>query len=73
MMIPKKPRVEFKSCGESGNIYYILALVRNALRKQQRIQEYNDLRDAVTSSGSYKEALGHIREKIDLVDLDGQY
>jgi len=68
-----KPRVEFNSRGASGNIYAILGLVRAALRKQRRIQEYNDIYCAVTTSGSYKDALGLIRQSVDLVDLDGLY
>lgn len=70
-MKPIKPRVEFNSRGASGNIYHILGLVGTALRKQHRITDYNDIYFAVTNSGSYKEALEIIRQKIDLVDLDG--
>lgn len=72
-MTTKKPRVEFESRGESGNTIHLLCLVRAALRKQHRITEYNDLREAVLNSGSYDEALGYIREKVELVDLDGLY
>jgi hypothetical protein len=68
-----KPKVEFNSRGESGNIYRILGLVRAALQKQHRITDYNEIYFAVTNSGSYKEALEIIRQKIDLVDLDGLY
>jgi len=68
----KKQRIEFQSSGESGNIFWVLSKVRDVLRKQQRITEYNDLRDQVLNSKSYAEALAHIREKVDLVDLDGK-
>ena len=68
----KKPTVIFESCGESGNIYHILSLVRSALRKQRKIQDYNDCRDRVLNSDSYKTALGIIREYVELVDLDGR-
>lgn len=68
----RKPTVEFASCGESGNIHFVLGLVRNALRKQQRIQDYNDCRERVLNSDSYKTALGIIREYVELVDLDGR-
>ena len=67
-----KPVVYFRSRHESGNIFFILALVRDAFRKQRRITEYNDLRDRVTSAGSYQEALAIIREKVDLIDNDGE-
>ena len=69
----EKPRVEFSSRGPSGNIYYILGLVREALRKQNRYTDYNNLRDKVCSSASYKDALHIIRDVVDLVDKDGRY
>jgi hypothetical protein len=72
-MTAKKPRIEFNSRGESGNTIHILCLVRDALRKQRRHQEYSDLRDAVLNSGNYDEALNHLRKKVELVDLDGLY
>ena len=69
----EKPRVEFSSRGPSGNIYYILGLVREALRKQNRYTDYNNLRDKVCSSASYMDALHIIRDVVDLVDKDGRY
>ena len=66
-----KPTVHFHSCGESGNIFWILVAVKTALRKQRRIADYNNLRDRVTASGSYNEALAIIREYVDLIDDDG--
>ena len=69
----KKPKIVFNSHGESGNIHYILALVCHEFRKQRRITEYNDIVQRVTTSGNYKEALAVIREKIDLIDLDGKF
>ena len=68
-----KPRIEFSSCGPSGNIYYILGMVREELRKQRRYNDYNELRDKVCSSASYTEALHHIRDVVELVDKDGRY
>lgn len=69
----KKATVHFHSRGESGNIYAILAKTSAALLKAGRIGEYNGLRDAVTAAGSYREALAKIREKVDLIDDDGEY
>ena len=69
----KKPIVRFQSTGPSGNIYYILGAARDALRKQSRINDYNEMRDKVLSSESYREALIHIREYVDLIDIDGKY
>lgn len=72
-MTTSKPKIEFHSRGASGNIYAILGMARDALRKQRRILDYNTLFDAVTASGSYKEALAIIRQYADLRDLDGLY
>lgn len=68
----KKPEVHFRSEHESGNTLFILGLVREELRKQKRITEYNDLRDAVLNAGSYQEALSLMNEKVTLVDDDRQ-
>lgn len=62
--------VYFNSRGPSGNIYFVLGLVQRELRKQRRINDFNELRDKVLNSKSYDEALSHIREYVDLVDLD---
>lgn len=69
--IPKiqKPKVEFDSKGASGNIYYILGLCSKVLRKEQRITDYNQLKDDVFESKSYQDALAIIRKVIDLVDV----
>lgn len=63
--------IHFRSWHESGNIFVILALVRRELQKQRRITDYNNLRDRVTTSGSYEEALAIIRETVNLIDDDG--
>lgn len=65
-----KPVVYFQSKGESGNIYYILGMVQRELRKQRKINDFNELRDRVYNSHSYEEALSVIREYVDLIDLD---
>lgn len=68
----RKPEIHFESCHESGNIFVILALVRREMQKQRRITDYNNLRDRVTASGSYQEALAIIRETVNLIDDDGR-
>lgn len=68
-----KPRVEFHSRSSEGNIYYILGLVRNALQKQRRINDYNELWERVQKSGNYVNALAEIRKIVDLIDLDEQF
>ena len=69
----KKKAIHFKSRGESGNIYAILAKVSSYMLKQKRIPEFNELRDRVYASGSYESALGILREEVDLIDDDGRY
>lgn len=69
----KKPEIHFRSHSQSGNIFFILGMVRNALQKQRRITDYNNLRDKVFTTGSYKEALAVIRETVTLIDDDGKY
>ena len=61
-----KPIVTYDPKGESGNIFYILAKVRLALRKQRRIQDFNDCWERVQNSKSYPEALEIIKEYVEL-------
>ena len=68
----KKPTIYFHSRGETGNIFCILVMVRRTFQHLRRINDYNDLRDRVTASGSYDKALAIIREYVELIDLDGQ-
>lgn len=66
------PAVIFDSRGPSGNIFAVLALAQNALRKARRPTDFNACRDRVLASGSYTEALGIIREYVDLTDVSGE-
>ena len=50
----------------------ILAMVRQELRKQRRITEYNELWEQV-QKGDYENAIRLIREKVNLIDDDGIY
>lgn len=68
----KKPIIEFDSRGPSGNVFYILSLVRNELRKQRRIIDYNNCWERVQNSHSYEGALTIIREYVDLIDTRGE-
>ncbi|MFI3167121.1 MAG: hypothetical protein R3Y32_03285 [Bacillota bacterium] len=68
----KKPIVLIYSKGESGNTFHILGLCQKQLRKQRRINDYNEMRDRVFDSKSYANALKIIREYVDLVDMDGE-
>ena len=70
----EKPIVHFASTKESGNIFWIIGAANVALHKQQRITDYNTMRDRVLNeSRSYAESLAIIREYVDLIDDDGRY
>ena len=69
----KKAEIHFHSHGQSGNVYWIMGAVRAQMQEERRITEWNDLRDQITSSGSYEEALRLIREHVNLIDDDGMY
>ncbi len=69
----KKGRVEFHSRGQSGNIYYIIGMARDIMRKQSRIIEYNEMWEKIQNSQSYLDALKIISKHVELVDLDGDY
>ena len=64
----KKPTVKFNRLKESGNIFAILSKVREELRKQRRISDFNELWDKIQGCTSYEEALEHIRNVVDLVE-----
>ena len=65
-----KPTIYFSKEAESGNIFYLLGMVQKAMRKQNRFDDFNSLRERVFASGSYEEALRILREEADLVCID---
>lgn len=65
----EKETIYYESKGTSGNIFSILAKVRDVLRKQHRINDYNECWEAVQGCRSYDEALDVISEYVFLVDL----
>lgn len=70
----KKVTVHFKSSGPSGNIYAIMCLVSDALRKQHRPTDYNTMRDRILNeSHSYVQSLEIVREYVNLIDEDGRF
>lgn len=71
-MKPAKPVIHYRSRHETGNVFWIIGEVRDVLRKQRRITEYNDMRDRVFASGSYQEALAIMGEYVTLVDDDAR-
>lgn len=65
----EKPLLEIDISGPDGNIYVIMGLVMQILRKQRRYTDWNNLRDAITSSKSYANALREINKMVELVDI----
>ena len=68
-----KPEVHFRSHGRSCNIYAILAQVREALQKENRITDWNNLWEEVHKTYNYQDSLRVIRKTINLIDDDGKY
>ena len=69
----QKAVIHFRSRGESGNIYWLIGAAQVELHKQQRITDYNTMRDRILNGAdSYEEALAIIREYVDLIDDDGR-
>lgn len=66
----EKTALHFESRGVTGNIFWILGKVRDIMRKERRIIEYNDMWEEVQKSGSYEEALQIIGEHVHLIDDD---
>ena len=64
-----RPTIYFDRSGPSGNIYAILGAVSQALRRQRRYTEFNNLRDRVFEAESYEKALQIIGETVDLVEI----
>lgn len=64
----RKPRVEFDSNGESGNIFYILGMCQKALNNETL---YKSIFENVKKT-NYPGALAEIRKHINLVDIAGE-
>ena len=65
----EKPMLEIDISGPDGNIYVIMGLVMQILRKRRRYTDWNNLRDAITSSKSYANALREINKVVELIDI----
>ena len=64
-----KPKLAIDISGPDGNIYVILSKVMEILRRQRRITDWNNVKDAVYNSKSYARALFEINEVVELIDL----
>ncbi len=60
----KQSGIPCQLTGEDGNIFNLLAIARNALRRGGRTDLIEPLTKDVTSSKSYDEALAHIMEYV---------
>lgn len=65
-----KPIIYYDRRGPSGNIYHILGMVSQALRKQRRYTDFNNLRDRVFEVKSYDEALSILEDAVTLIDIN---
>ena len=65
----EKPILEIDISGPDGNIYVIMGMVMQILRKQRRYTDWNNLRDAITSSKSYANALREINKVVEMIDI----
>ena len=54
--------------GPDGNIYFILGKVCQILKKERRMNDYNELRDKVYQ-GNYYQALYRINKVVKLIDI----
>lgn len=67
-----KAIIHFRSCHETGNIYWIMRAVRDQMRKERRITDWNNAWERIQQT-DYAGALAIMRELVDLIDDDGRY
>lgn len=60
-----KPTLIYNSTGESGNIFWILAMVDKLLGRQKGKEVFNEVQ---TNATSYEQALKIIGKYVELVD-----
>lgn len=66
-----KAVIHFQSCHETGNIYWIMGKVRDIMRKERRITDWNNAWERIQKT-DYAGALEILRELVDLIDDDGR-
>lgn len=64
----KKPLVYIDIDGPDGNVLFMLSKVKEALRKERRINDYNELRDKVLQS-RYPQGIYQMSELVDFIDI----
>ena len=67
-----KTVIHFRSCHETGNIYWIMRKVRDIMRKERRITDWNNAWERIQKT-DYAGAIEIMRELVDLIDDDRRY
>lgn len=67
-----KAVIHFQSSHETGNIYWIMGKVRDIMRKERRITDWNNAWERIQKT-DYAGALEILRELVDLIDDDRRY
>lgn len=63
----KRNKPDCKLIGEDGNIFNLMARAIKTLRENDLSEEAKEMRERITSSGSYDEALCIIGEYVNIV------
>ena len=64
----EKPKLVIDIDGPDGNVLFMLSKVREALRKERRINDYNELRDKVLQS-RYPQGIYQMSELVEFIDI----
>lgn len=62
-----KNKPDCKLIGEDGNIFNLMARASRTLRENDLSEEAKEMRERITSSGSYDEALCIIGEYVNII------
>ena len=62
----KRNKPDCKLIGEDGNIFNLMARAARTLRENNLSEEAKEMRERITSSGSYEEALCIIGEYVNI-------
>lgn len=62
----KRNKPDCKLIGEDGNIFNLMARAARTLRENNLSEEAKEMRERITSSGSYDEALCIIGEYVNI-------
>jgi len=65
-MVIKHPEITVRLVGQDGNVFNLMSIVANALRKNGFVEEVQDFITEVTSSQSYHEALAVMMRWVDV-------